>query len=167
MVDFSPGVRNWLAASVTDIRKGFEGLAAIIKTALGEETYSGRQIVFRGRRGDRVRVLWFYDFRIRACLIAALSGANSAYFRRYFAEPGSRVIIFFSLLSDTRRTSRGNCSRSTGQSRASSSAPSPVVRLLLPSAYFCNDRRCVIFPLARLAQLNRPIRCSIGNIYGN
>ena len=48
-----PGsARVWLAAGVTDMRKGFDGLAALVQQALTEDPFSGQVFVFRGRRGD-------------------------------------------------------------------------------------------------------------------
>lgn len=49
----------WLAAGVTDMRKGMPGLAAVVTVALGKEPLSGDVFVFRGRRGDLIKVLWF------------------------------------------------------------------------------------------------------------
>ena len=59
MIAAPPGSRVWLAAGVTDMRKGFDGLAAIVQTALSENPFSGQLFVFRGRRGDRVKILWW------------------------------------------------------------------------------------------------------------
>src|ERR1700751_4714158 len=53
------GTRVWLAAGVTDMRKGFDSLAAQAQTVLGQDPFSGHVFVFRGRRGDLVKVLWF------------------------------------------------------------------------------------------------------------
>jgi len=52
-----PGVRVWLAAGVTDMRKGFDGLAALVQQRLGQDAFSGQLFAFRGRRGDLVKVL--------------------------------------------------------------------------------------------------------------
>ena len=52
------GSRIWLAAGFTDLRKGMDGLSALVQTALHESPYSGQLFVFRGRRGDKVKVLW-------------------------------------------------------------------------------------------------------------
>ena len=41
------------------VRKGMGGLAALVQTALGEQPFSGDVFVFRGRRGDLVKLLWF------------------------------------------------------------------------------------------------------------
>jgi len=59
MIGLPPGARVWLAAGATDMRNGFDGLAAIVKTALTEDPYSGQLFVFRGRQGDRVKILWW------------------------------------------------------------------------------------------------------------
>lgn len=48
-----------LAAGVTDMRKAMPGLAALVTVALGKEPLSGDVFVFRGRRGDLIKVLWF------------------------------------------------------------------------------------------------------------
>ena len=40
-------------------RKGFDGLAALVQTALAENPFKGHVFVFRGRRGDIIKVLWF------------------------------------------------------------------------------------------------------------
>jgi transposase len=53
------GTQVWLAAGITDMRKGFEGLAAIVQTALTENPFNGHVFVFRGRRGDLVKLLWW------------------------------------------------------------------------------------------------------------
>lgn len=51
--------RVWLVAGVTDMRKGFDGLAALVQTQIAEDPFSGQLFVFRGRRGDRVKLLWW------------------------------------------------------------------------------------------------------------
>jgi transposase len=52
------GTRIWIVAGVTDMRRGFQGLAAQVQTAL-EQPYSGHIFIFRRRRGDMVKLLWF------------------------------------------------------------------------------------------------------------
>ena len=51
--------RIWIAAGVTDMRRGFRGLAAQVQTALEQQPYAGHIFIFRGRRGDMVKLLWF------------------------------------------------------------------------------------------------------------
>lgn len=59
MISLPAGTRIWLAAGVTDMRKGFDGLAALVQGSLAENPFCGHVFVFRGRRGDRVKLLWF------------------------------------------------------------------------------------------------------------
>jgi len=59
MIALPTGTRVWLAAGVTDMRKGMDGLAALAQTTLNENPFSGQLFVFRGRRGDLVKLLWF------------------------------------------------------------------------------------------------------------
>jgi transposase len=59
MIGPPAGTRVWLAAGVTDLRKGFEGLSALVQEALREDPFSGQVFVFRGRRGDMVKLLWW------------------------------------------------------------------------------------------------------------
>lgn len=59
MMGLPAGTRVWLAAGVTDMRRGFDGLAAVVQEKLREDPFSGHVFVFRGRRGDRVKVLWW------------------------------------------------------------------------------------------------------------
>lgn len=55
----SPTARVWVAAGITDMRRGMDGLAALVQSALGERPFSGDVFVFRGRRGDLVKILWW------------------------------------------------------------------------------------------------------------
>lgn len=59
VIELRAGTRIWLAAGVTDMRRGFQGLSAQVQTVLNEQPYSGHLFVFRGRRGDIVKCLWF------------------------------------------------------------------------------------------------------------
>ena len=59
MIALPTGTRVWLAAGVTDMRKGMDGLTALAQTALCENPFSGQVFVFRGRRGDLLKLLWF------------------------------------------------------------------------------------------------------------
>lgn len=59
MIGWPSGTRVWIAAGATDMRKGMDGLAAIVQTALGERPFSGDVFVFRGKRGDLVKLVWW------------------------------------------------------------------------------------------------------------
>ena len=58
MISLPMHTRIWLVAGVTDMRKGFNGLGELIQHALDENPFSGHIFIFRGRRGDMVKVLW-------------------------------------------------------------------------------------------------------------
>ena len=49
----------WLAAGATDMRKGFDSLAAQAQSVLGQDPFSGHVFCFRGRRGDLMKLLWW------------------------------------------------------------------------------------------------------------
>ena len=59
MIGLPAGTRVWIAAGVTDMRRGMNGLAAQVQTALAENPFSGHVFAFRGRRGDLLKVLWW------------------------------------------------------------------------------------------------------------
>ena len=59
MIGLPAGTRIWLAAGVTDMRRGMNGLAALVQITLAEDPFSGHVFVFRGRRGDLLKVLWW------------------------------------------------------------------------------------------------------------
>lgn len=58
MIELRTGTKIWLAAGVTDMRRGFHGLSAQVRTVLERQPMSGHVFVFRGRRGDMVKLLW-------------------------------------------------------------------------------------------------------------
>jgi transposase len=70
------GTRVWLAAGATDMRKGFDSLAAQAQTVLGQDPFSGHVFCFRGRRGDLVKLLW-WDGDGLCCSPSAWSVADS------------------------------------------------------------------------------------------
>jgi transposase len=59
VIELRTGTRIWIAAGVTDMRRGFQGLSAQVQTVLQQQPFSGHVFVFRGRRGDIVKLLWF------------------------------------------------------------------------------------------------------------
>jgi transposase len=59
MIGLPAGTRIWLAAGITDMRRGMDGLAALVQSALTENPFSGHVFIFRGRRGDLVKLLWW------------------------------------------------------------------------------------------------------------
>src|SRR6202051_1753019 len=59
MIGLPTGTRIWIAAGVTDLRRGFTGLSGMVQTVLHENPFSGHVFLFRGRRGDLIKMLWF------------------------------------------------------------------------------------------------------------
>jgi transposase len=59
MIALPAGVQVWLAAGATDMRNGFDGLAGLVQKQLSDDPFSGQLFVFRGRAGDRVKILWW------------------------------------------------------------------------------------------------------------
>jgi transposase len=68
MIPVPASTKVWVAAGATDMRKGFNGLSALAEKVLERDPYSGHLFVFRGRRGDLVKVIW-WDGQ-GACLFA-------------------------------------------------------------------------------------------------
>ncbi len=58
MIPVPSGVRVWLAAGHTDMRRGMNGLSCQVQEALGRDPFAGDLFVFRGRRGDLIKILW-------------------------------------------------------------------------------------------------------------
>jgi transposase len=52
------GVHVWLAAGVTDMRRGMNGLALQVQQGLRRDPHAGDFYVFRGKRGDLLKILW-------------------------------------------------------------------------------------------------------------
>lgn len=59
MIGFPGNVRIYLACGVTDMRRGFDSLAAQVQTMLKLDPHDGAVYAFRGRRGDIIKILWW------------------------------------------------------------------------------------------------------------
>ena len=57
MIVPAQAVRVVIATKPVDFRKGHDGLAALAQNELGLDPHSGLIVVFRSRRGDRIKVL--------------------------------------------------------------------------------------------------------------
>ena len=60
MLTLPPSVRIFVCLEATDMRKGFDGLAAVTRELLGEDPLTGHLFVFFNRRRNRVKTL-FWD----------------------------------------------------------------------------------------------------------
>src|SRR5215472_11862235 len=54
-----PGTQVYLSCRPIDLRKGFKGLAALISNVLQSDPYNGHLFVFRGKRGDYLKMLYW------------------------------------------------------------------------------------------------------------
>jgi transposase len=68
MLSLPPSVRLFVARGVTDMRKSFDTLAALVIDVIDEDPQSGHLFIFVNRRRDRLKVLW-WD-RSGYCLLA-------------------------------------------------------------------------------------------------
>lgn len=59
MLSLPPSVRIYLSVQATDMRKSFDGLAAIAESTLQLDPLSGHLFLFRNRRGDRIKILYW------------------------------------------------------------------------------------------------------------
>ena len=59
MISLPAGTNIWIAAGVTDLRRGFTGLSAIVQVKLEQDPFAGHVFVFRGKRGDLIKLLWW------------------------------------------------------------------------------------------------------------
>lgn len=61
-LDGAAGPRIWLATEATDMRCGFDRLAARVEAVTGESPVSGHWFLFRSRCGSRLKILlWDRD----------------------------------------------------------------------------------------------------------
>ena len=59
MIPVPMNAQVWLAAGVTDMRKGFAALAAQAEQTTKQNPFSGHMFVFRGRQGDLIKIIWW------------------------------------------------------------------------------------------------------------
>ena len=59
MIPVLAAAKIWLAAGVTDMRRGFNGLAAQTEQVLAGDPFSGHLFLFRGRHGDQIKMIWW------------------------------------------------------------------------------------------------------------
>jgi transposase len=59
MIGPPAGTRVYLACGVTDMRRGFDSLSAQVESVLQLDPYGGAIFMFRGRRGDLLKALYW------------------------------------------------------------------------------------------------------------
>lgn len=57
MLTISPAVRIYVATGTTDLRRSIDGLAALVRERVDLDPLSGPLVLFRNRRGDRLKIL--------------------------------------------------------------------------------------------------------------
>lgn len=67
MIPIPSGVRVWIATGHTDMRRGMQSLALTVQESLKRDPHAGDLYIFRGRRGDLVKILW-HDWVRRVAL---------------------------------------------------------------------------------------------------
>src|SRR5665213_604615 len=67
MLALSSTQRIYLALGVTDLRRGFNGLYAMIQQQFGEDPVSGALYVFCNRRRDAVKIFGYADGGFWVC----------------------------------------------------------------------------------------------------
>lgn len=58
MIPIASRVRVWIATGHTDMRRGMNSLALQVQEGLRRDPHAGDLYVFRGKRGDLIKVLW-------------------------------------------------------------------------------------------------------------
>jgi transposase len=59
MVSLPTSVQIWIATQATDLRKSFDTLAELVRQQLKGDPLSGQLFVFRNKRADRVKLLYW------------------------------------------------------------------------------------------------------------
>jgi transposase len=59
MLSLPPAVRIFVSREPVDMRKGFDSLAQMVRSHLAGDPLSGHLFVFRSKRGDRLKVLYW------------------------------------------------------------------------------------------------------------
>ena len=90
MIPVASGVRVWIATGHTDMRKGRDGLATLIREHLKKDPFTGHLFVFRGKNASLLKIL-FWD-RTGLCLFTKRIDRGNFFWPR-LAEPGSSVTL--------------------------------------------------------------------------
>jgi transposase len=59
MLRLPAGIKVWVSIAPVDMRKSFDGLAAVVQTQWQQDVMSGQLFVFLGKRKDRIKVLYW------------------------------------------------------------------------------------------------------------
>jgi hypothetical protein len=59
MFNISPFTRIFVAVKPVDMRRSFNGLFSLVRSQLGEDPFSGSLFLFRGKRSNLIKILWW------------------------------------------------------------------------------------------------------------
>lgn len=59
MLNFNSNVQVYLCTAPTDMRKSYDGLSALVASAMGKDVLSGHLFLFLNRRRDRIKLMWW------------------------------------------------------------------------------------------------------------
>ena len=82
MIPIPSGVRVWIATGHTDMRRGMQGLALTVQESLKRDPHAGDLYIFRGRRGDLIKILWHDGLGCRSMPSAWTAESSSGPRRR-------------------------------------------------------------------------------------
>ena len=77
------GMRVWLATGATDMRRGMNGLALQVQQSLSRDPHAGDLYVFRGKRGDLLKILWHDGLHVASRQAVGTRPVHLAHPRRY------------------------------------------------------------------------------------
>ena len=78
MIPVPLNAQVWLAAGVTDRRKGFATLAAQAEQTTKQSPFSGHLFVFRGRQGDLIKIIWWDGQGACVAIVSRTNGVPMA-----------------------------------------------------------------------------------------
>lgn len=59
MLSLDSNAKIYLSCGVTDMRKGISGLSILASSVISQKIPTGAMFVFRGKRSDRIKILWW------------------------------------------------------------------------------------------------------------
>lgn len=59
MLNLDSNIKIYLCTGQTDMRKGINGLSILAQKLLSQQFANGAMFVFRGKRSDKVKILWW------------------------------------------------------------------------------------------------------------
>ena len=113
MIPVPAQTKVWLAAGVTDMRKGFNGLSGIVRSEFQSDPTDGSLFVFINRRRDRMKLLhfdgggyWLYYRLLEAGTFEELNPTNDCCRLRIDATQLSMLLAGVSLVASRSRRKR-------------------------------------------------------------